>query len=383
MTKTLTVIFAVAAILNITTNSTGFAQIVYGDPTRADASVIYQNWKLTYENTPEQPESSLTQTAFPLYVFLPVAENWEVHVNAAFSSSHLDGGSEGYSVSSLSTPLVRVYRSFADDQVFLCAGFAVPGGKTKLDSTELPISELLAGDFLTLPIKQLGNGFGLLLQAGGAQQYEQILFGGSISYFLRGSYTYAEGGSDYNPGDEFTVQGSATLPADKARIDLDIGYKYFVADRLGSQDIFKNGDQFSLALSGAYDFGRTLGRLSLLHLIRAKDSRRSGTAFTYEENNSNGSKTLIAGSVRQRITPLVSGSFLVTYRMVNANDWSEDNPAHFGSSNLFSIGAELGYSSEDDRYSVFGRFLIHDGSADEDRIGISGTEITIGGRARL
>jgi hypothetical protein len=381
--KTLTVIFAVAAILSITTISTSFAQIVYGDPTRADASIIYQSWKLTYEEIPEQPESSLTQSAFPVYVFLPVAEDWEVHINAAISNSHLDGGDEGNSVASLSTPLVRVYRSFADDQVFLCAGFDLPGGKTKLDSTELPISELIAGDYLTLPIKQLGRGFGLLLQAGGAQQYEQILYGGSISYFMRGSYTYAEGGSDYNPGDEFTVQGSATLPLDEARIDLDIGYKYFVADQLGSQDIFKNGDQFSLALSGAYDFGRTLGRLSLLQLVRAKDSRRSGTVFTYEESNSNGNKTMIAGSVRHRITPQVSGTFLVNYRMLSANDWSQDNPAYFGSSNLFSIGAELGYSSEDDRYSVFGRFLLHDGSANDDRIGISGTEITIGGRARL
>jgi hypothetical protein len=363
--------------------STIQAQIIYGDPLRGEARLIYQSWKLTYTENPAEPETTLTQSAFPVYLFVPVAENWEVHVNTGFSRSHIDGGGSDASVSALESPLIRIYRSFSEDRVFVAGGLMLPGGKTKLDTTELPISELIADDYLTLPVKQLGNGVGVLLQLGGAEQYENILFGGSIAYFVRGSYTYVDGGSDYNPGDEFTIQGSAALPVDDGRIDVDLGYKYYVADQLGSKDIFKNGDQFSLALSGSYDFGTTRGGLQFLYLLRGKDSRLKGQAFNYEENNSNGNKSVISGFVNQRITETISGNFTAGFRVVGANDWAEDHPSFFGQSNLFNIGAGVSYSSPDDRYSISGRIILYDGSADDDAIDVSGSEISVAGRVRL
>lgn len=358
-------------------------QIVYGDPARGDLRMIYQSWKLTYKDVPTQPETTLTQAALPLYVFLPLAEDWELHINTGLSNSHLDGGDAGNSLTSFSTPLLRVYHSFSEDRVFVCAGFSLPGGKKELDSTELPIAELVSEDYLTLPVKQVGNGIGVLLQAGGAQQYERFLFGGSASYFLRGSYTYAAGSPKYNPGDEFTLQGSATLPLEQGRIDLDIGYKYFVADKLGSEDIFKNGDQFSFSLAGGYDFGRTKGELSLLQLIRGKDSRRTGDSFAYEPFNSNGNKTVISAAVTQSFTEAIKGTFQAGYRIVGANDWAQDHPSYFGKSDLFSVGAGVGYTSNDDRYLLYGRLIFHNGSADADAITVSGTEIGFGGRVRL
>lgn len=359
------------------------AQIIYGEPAHGDVSLIYQHWKLAYKNVPSQPDTTLTQFVTPVYLFVPVANDWEVHINTGISNSSVDGGAGSQSLTALSTPLVRVYHSFSEDRVFVCAGISPPGGKTKLDSTDLALAELVSDDYLLLPVKQLGAGVGVLLQVGGAEQYDQLLFGGSASYFLRGSYTYAKGGGDYNPGDEFTLHGSATLPLNQGRVDVDLGYKYYVSDKLESKEIFKNGDQFSLALSGSYEFGKTTGNLGLLFLLRGKDSRRSGEVFNYEPYNSNGNKTIVSGSIRHSFTPTVTAEFLSAYRVVAANKWGKTDPSYFGKSDLFSIGAGASYSADNDRYSVFGRLLLHNGSGNDSAISISGTEITVGGKVKL
>jgi hypothetical protein len=359
------------------------AQIIYGDPARGDISPVYQHWKLTYKDIASQPDTTLTQIATPVHLFLPIANDWEIHVNTGISNSSVNGGTGSQSLTALSTPLVRVYHSFSEDRVFVCAGVSPPGGKTKLDSTELALAELVSDDYLLLPVKQLGAGVGVLLQIGGADQYQQLLFGGSVSYYLRGSYTFAKGGGDYNPGDEFTVQGTATLPLDRGRIDLDLGYKYYVSDKLESEKIFKNGDQFSFALSGSYEFGETVGNLGFLFLLRGKDSRRSGEVFNYEPYNSNGNKTVFSGSIRHSFTQFVAAEFLTAYRVVAANKWAETDPSYFGKSDLFSIGAGASFSADNDRYSLFGRLMLHNGSGNDSAISISGTEITIGGRVRL
>ena len=44
--------------------------------------------------------------------------------------------------------------------------------------------------------------------------------GGSVTYAYTGSYTYVKGGASYNPGDELTFRGSATLPIGLGRLDL-------------------------------------------------------------------------------------------------------------------------------------------------------------------
>ena len=324
-----------------------------------------------------------SQSALPVDVFLPVADNGEVHFSAAFSRSCLDGGDGGFSVATLSSPTIKAYRSFCRDRLFGSLGLVLPLGKTKLDSTQLVLAQLLAGDYLNLPIKQLGGGFGVLMQFGGAEQYEQFIYGGSVSYYYAGTYTFAAGSKEYDPGDEITLQGSATAPLGAGRIDLDLGYKYYYTDKLGPIEILKNGDQFSLSLRGSYDLAPTNASLGLLYITRARNSRPQGEVFNYEENNSYGAKLVFSGAVSHLVKPDWKATALFAYRALGANDWKTDHPAYFGSSNLFSIGADLTFSGNRGRYSLFGRILFSFGSADDDAISISGNEISVGGRVKL
>jgi hypothetical protein len=361
-------------------------QIVYGEPASADGSLIYQSWSLKYSAAGVRPETTLTQSALPLHVFLPVANDWEVHVNSAYSRSHFSGGGTSESITSLGAPALRVFRSFSEDRLYVSGGLLLPLGKTKLDEQtgEIALSELISSDYLLLPVKQVGHGLGLLVSFGGADQYENLLYGGSVTYYYRGSYTYAAGSADYNPGDEFGFRGSATLPLDKGRLDFDLGYKYYLEDKLGSEKIFKNGDQFSLIIAGHYDFNpRIGGKLSLSHIRRAKDSRRSGAVFNYELHNSNGDKTVAAGSISYQVASSWRGAIMLSYRFLGANDWEEDHPAYFGDSDLFRIGAQMNYRPDKSRYGLFGRVIFATGNADDSNVSITGTEIAVGGQVSL
>ena len=105
--------------------------------------------------------------------------------------------------------------------------------------------------------------------------------------------------------------------------------------------------------------------------------------FNYEPYNSNGNKTVVSGSIRHNFTQSVAGEFLSAYRVVAANKWAKTDPSYFGKSDLFSIGAGASFSAPNDRYSLFGRVILHNGSGNDSAISISGTEITIGGRVKL
>lgn len=361
-------------------------QIAFGDPPRIDAQLIYQSWKLTYSDGGSEPETTLTQTAMPLHIFLPMAEDWELHFNSAYSRSFVEGGTDSKSISTIGSPLVRIYHSFSEDQLFISGGLALPLGKTDLDEDnhEVALAELLSSEYLLLPIKQLGYGLGLLVSAGGASQHEQLLYGGSVTYRYAGSYTYVKGGASYDPGDEFTFRGSATLPIGLGRLDFDLAYKYYLSDKLDSEEIFKNGDQFSLSLRGSYQFSElTAGDLSLTHIRRSKDSRRSGAVFAYELHNTHGAKTVVASKISYKFQPEWLGSILLSYRYLSANDWTFDDPSYFGSSNLFRIGGEVGYSRPASRFGAFGRLQFSTGAANDDLISISGIEFAAGGSVRF
>lgn len=362
------------------------AQIVYGDPARIDGQLMLQSWKLTYNVEGDKPETTLTQTAFPMHIFLPVAENWEVHFNSAYSRSSVDGSGGNRAISTIGSPMIRVYRSFSENKLFICGGLALPLGKTDLDSTkhELDLAELLSSEYLLLPVKQLGYGLGLLVSFGGASQHEQLLYGGSVTYRYAGPYTYIKGSASYDPGDEFTFRGSASLPVGEGTVDLDLAYQYYLSDKLDSKEIFKSGDQFSLSLSGNYKFSEIVsGSLELVHIRRAKDSRRSGAVFTYEVHNTHGAKTIVGSKISYLFEPQWTGSVIFAYRYLSANDWEMTDPSYFGSSDLLRIGGEVGFSPLDTRFRAFGRLLFATGEADDSHISISGTEFTVGGSVRF
>lgn len=361
------------------------AQIVYGQPKALSARIVYQSWKLTVGGE----ELNLTQSAFPFNFFLPVADNWEVHVASAISHSNLDASALTATLTSVSGTSVRVFHSFAEDRVFVSGGITLPLGKTNLDTVEVALAELISDDYLSTPVKQVSEGLGFSGQIGVASESNDwLLYGATLSYNLNGPFTYFKDGDKYNPGDEIAVQGSATARQGDGALDLDLSYRHYLADKVGSREVFKSGGVFLAVATGRYRFGEVSTALTLAHIIRNKNSVLFGASLQGEEKNSNSDKTVVSGTVAYSVSPRVTASLLAGYRALSANDYETSSTNFSGKSDVVSFGGGLEYSAPDQSYSVFGKLVVNNGKANksapaEQVIDVSGTEFSFGGRLRF
>jgi hypothetical protein len=281
-----------------------------------------------------------------------------------------------------------VFHSFSEDRLFADAGVILPTGKTGYNSTEAAVAQLIADDFLTLPLKQLGGGVGLILQVGGASQYEWLMYGGSIGYTYAGSYTYLKDGDSYNPGDEIVVQGSASAVGRMSSLDLDLSYKVYTADKIGSEQIFKAGGIASAVLTGKYNFHNGTISATLAEILRSKNSLQFGSALRTEDQQSNANKTILGGRMTYAFIPQWSFTMLTEYRLLAANKYEVASVKYFGKSDLFSLGGGIEYRDSGDRFALTTRLVLSSGEANKNAmqhpgISISAYELSIGGRIRL
>ena len=362
------------------------AQIIYGSPPSISGRIIYQHWKLTANNGGK--DTILTQVVAPISVFVPVAPHWELHLNGSLSRSKLDYGNTATNISSLGLTTLRVFHSFSEDRLFMAAGVILPTGKTGYRSNEAAVAQLIADDFLTVPVKQLGGGVGVILQVGGASQRDWLLYGGSIGYTYAGSYAYLKDGDSYNPGDELVVQGSASAVGRTSSLDLDLSYKVYTADKIGSEQIFKAGGIASAVLTGKYNFRSGTLSATLAEILRSKNSLQFGSALRTEDRQSDANKTILGGSVVYTFIPQWSFTMLTEYRLLTANRYEVASEKYFGKSDLFSFGGGIEYRDPGDRFALTTRLVLSSGEANKaavqhPSISISAYELSIGGRIRL
>ncbi|MBK7091968.1 MAG: hypothetical protein IPH59_09665 [bacterium] len=361
------------------------AQIVYGQTKAMSARIVYQSWKLTVGGE----ELNLTQSAFPFNFYLPVADNWEVHLTSAISRSNLDASELTATLTSMSGTSVRVFHSFAEDRVFVSGGIVLPLGQTNLDTVQVLLAELISDDYLTTPVKQVSEGLGFTGQIGVASEAnEWLLYGATLSYNLNGPFTYLEDGDKYNPGDEIAIQGSATAQQGDAALDLDLSYRHYMADKVEGTEVFKSGGVLSFVATGRKQFNKAGVALTLAHIMRNKNSVLFGSSLESEDKNSNSDKSVISGTFAYKLSPQVTASLLAGYRTLSANDYESSSTNFFGKSDVVSFGGGLEYAAPDQRYSFFGRLVMNNGEANKDApkdqiIDVAGTEFSFGGRLRF
>ena len=284
---------------------------------------------------------------------------------------------------------IRVFRSFAEDRIFVSGGIVLPLGQTKLDSLQVQLAELISDDYLSTPVKQVSEGLGFVGQIGVAGEANAwFLYGATLSYNLNGPFHYFENGDKYNPGDEIAVQGSATAQGGNGALDFDLSYRHYQADKVGGLEVFKSGGVLSAVVSGRYKFDEITTGITVAHILRNKNSILFGSSLETEAQNSNSDKTILNGNIAYAISPQVILSMLGGYRTLSANDYEASSTNYFGKSDVFSVGGGLEYVAPDQRWSFFGRLVVNSGKANKEapedqEIEVSGTEFSFGGKVRF
>lgn len=267
-------------ILTLIFPASALCQIVYNQPASTNLKFHYSSWNL--EKGLKSGADSLgtkdeiSQRMVSLSGFIPIRENFEARYYLVTSSNSIDYNNTESELSGFGDARIQLSHSFSDDRILLSAGLNLPTGKRELDTgEEREVIEFLSRDYLSLPIRRYGEGFGINLLAGAAAELGGLKLGASAMFNHTGTYTPYEGSGDYDPGDAFSLGANSNLVLGKVIWAADIGYTIIGTDRLDGDDIYKQSGQFLGQLSGTYvldPYSVTVGARAIL---RGRNERYS------------------------------------------------------------------------------------------------------------
>ena len=361
-------IFSIALLAAILIPVSGLAQIVSGQPITTGGRLIFTHWTLDDGSD----EIEIDQFAIPLSGLIPLRDNLEMQFYIANVSNDLNLPSNEYSLNGFGDLRLQLSQSLKNDQILMSAGINVPSGKTKLDLTdEWPVVNYLSHNFISLPVRRLGEGPGFNLLLGGAQAWGNIRYGATVMYQMYGKYEAYEDGGDYNPGDMFSVSANADRVWANGSLGLNAIFSAYSADKLDGENIFEQSDQFDLRLNGLYKAGSIDVSGMIRYLFRGRNTRYDSLGAIYDQLKIYGNEFGAYGAV----TFMAGRSLAVTpsfeLHLINGNEYD------FESSSFFGFGTDLTYRFSEMLDAVIGgRYFT--GNADDSAIDLSGYQFSAG-----
>jgi hypothetical protein len=365
--------FLICAIL-IGSIQTASAQIVYGQSASIKARMTYTSWSVDYEN-----DSSLTVNQFmiPINGFLPLQDNWEVRYHAASISGgvELQDGTNN-SVSGLGDLRLMVNHSMSDDKLLFSLGLNLPTGKKELNlGEELIVMNYLSENYLSFPVRRMGEGLGVNLLMGGATSNGVSRLGGTVSYQYLGEYSPFDSLGDYDPGDMISLSANGDTKKGNSVFSASMTFSLFSADKADGQKLRKPSSQFEISTGFETHKPKIsmLGNVSLL--LRGRLTYYDNNEEVFEQLRLYGNEFLVNTALVYH--PDITWSFtpLVQLRVIGNNEFEDDNKQ--GSSAIFGFGGEYARNiGEGVDFNIGLTYFT--GDADGSKIKLSGFQITGG-----
>lgn len=345
-------------------------QIVFDQPGSFALKFNYGDWSLDPSSGPEQ---SISQMTFGLSGFVPLRDNFEARYQIVSAYNDLDTGGEQTDMSGLGDLRLQFAHSLSRDRVLLSAGFNLPTGARELDPDgERRIIEFLSRDYLSLPLRRYGEGFGFNLQAGGATELGPFKCGLSGVYDYCGSYKPYEGSGDYDPGDVFSLNATADVSSGGIQYGADIGFSLFGTDAMDGGDIYKQAPQFSARLRGTRPgetYSTTLGARMIL---RGRNTRYDMTDGAIDSQlKQYGDEFDVFVRVARALGPDWKIGALIGTRQILASE------EYLGRSSLMNFALDLGRDLSRNLGLDLG-VMYYTGATDGGDTGIGGLQISGG-----
>jgi hypothetical protein len=366
------------AILTACLVNCAAGQIVFGTPPAASARFVYQSWSIEDDITGDKLD--LTQWYFPVYGFIPIAEHWEIRVSSASAGTNSDSSGTDVSITGLNDTRISVLRSLLDNKFLLGAGLNLPTGKATLEPDQSGLSQLLTSDFLNVPTKIYGEGFGLYLEAGYSEQVGRFLLGIGAGYLISSSYSPAEDIDDYNPGSRFRVAGNAVYRHGHGMVHSYLRHTAYGTATQDDIEVYKIGGITELFVGTITNYEQFEINAGMRMLFRQADSRLvSGGLAEYDHDNY-GDDLRLYTSLGYILQDIGIPFLLVDYKKVNANGFRSSDEEYIGKSNLFGIGAGF-EKSVTEQLDLAASIKTYTGSADDGDLSLSGFEFAFSARA--
>jgi len=343
-----------------------WGQIVYGQPPVGKVQFIYTHW----ESEAFGVEASINQISMPVSALIPVKDNLEFRFFTAGVSNSLDIGNSDYSLNGLSDTRVQVNQSFSDDQILLSVGVNLPTGKRELNLEEYGVMTVLTQNFLTFPMRRLGEGFGLNLLLGGATEMNDIRLGASAAFLYAGTYTAYEGGGDYNPGDWITLSADIQGGEDEFTWIGGLSYANASVDKMDDREIYDQGQSFSIAFGGRYLMDNKTINAATRYLIRGRNTSYDDEEDIVYQLKYYGNEFYIGGDMSWTFDKIWYAGPLLDLRFIGGNEFD------LGASHLIGFGLQGGRDIGSG-LNLGALFKYFTGSANDGDFDISGYQINV------
>ncbi len=349
------------------------AQIIHGQPVAGQTSVVYNHWKVESDTE----EATLTQFMIPVMAFVPVRDNFELTFYSANSSNNLKGLGQEFDLNGLGDVRLQANHSFMGDQLLLSAGVNLPTGKKELARIdEMLVLQAMSLNFVNIPMRRLGEGFGFNILLGGAAVLAEGVRGGAgIMYDYVGEYkpyeSAVEGRGDYDPGNKFSLNAGVDFEFDNNFWSLNAIYSIFSTDKYDGTESFKQSPQLDLRASVVTGQDGASFNGLVRYVIRGKNGDYSALGVELPAFKLFGNELSLAGGAdfpigeKLHVRPMADLRFIA------------DNDLEFGGSTVFGFGSDVGMSLSEN-YNASAGIKLYTGHAADGDIDLSGYQLTFG-----
>ncbi len=363
-------ILAILAGLMILTTSSIYGQIVYGQPASGSLRMIYSNWSIGQS----AGSIDISQLMFPVGGFFPLQDNLEMRFFAANASNRVDIGDEEYTLSGMSDIRLQLNGSMSDDRILLSMGINLPTGKKKLSHEEEQlVMAVLTQNYVSFPIRRLGEGLGINFLAGTAMSSGNSRLGGTIMYQFNGSYEAYEDEGDYKPGNMLSISANADTRSDKLVLLGDITLSSFSTDKLRDKKFFKQGDQLGIHAGIIYGENSYTLEGDLNYLIRGRNESYSEDEVIDYRLKVYGNEFSMTGKFAYHYQEIWYVAPVFELRLIAGDEF--EGECHFGSANNIGFGMEYGRTLNKD-YEFGVGFKYYTGKADDGDIDLTGYRLS-------
>ena len=348
------------------------AQIVYGQPASGKLRLVYTHW-----NTEDDSGSAdVNQLAIPLNAFFPLSNDFELRFHAADVSSKVAIDSGDSKLSGLGDLRLQLNRSLADDRLLLSLGLNLPTGKQKLNSgRELVVMNYLSENYLSFPVRRLGEGFGFNLLLGGAVSRGSSRLGATAMFQYSGAYEPFEGRGDYDPGESFSLSATADTRTGGSLLSAGLSVTFFAVDKIDEAKFRKSSTQFDLWTGVDIPGQKVSGSGGIHLLLRGRQTAYDLDEEIFEQLRLYGNELTLSGALSYHPAQKWSVTPSLQLRIIGGNEYSDYRRQDGGT--IFGIGSDFARALGERLDARLG-LQYFTGNADGGDISLSGYQLTAG-----
>ncbi len=310
-------------------------QILYGQEAAGGLDIVATHWKLTVDSD----EVTVDQWAIPASAFVPLGENLEGRVYVAQALNTVSQLGQEFEMNGLTDMRIQVNRSFAGDKLLFGVGVNLPVGHKELSiDQELVVMNYLTQSFLSFPVRQLGQGFGLNVMAGGATEIGAYRLGATATLDFSGAYEAYAGEDDYNPGNNAILTVGLQRDLGQRVLNGDVTFTVSSDDKQDDVAVFSRGDVLTLhtGMQGGSVTSRYL--MDLYYNIRGRNTAYDPAGLLLQQLKVYGNEFVAAGGYEWTTTSGWSYGPAVDLRLIAANE------VGLGSSTILGLNGQVSRS---------------------------------------